>query len=265
MILSDYMNAFPDDVTEYIGKVKGANSHTSLYGNSVYHISGDKNDIILKVSDPRIRGNSLKNEYSVIKKIYGANAKIPAPKPYSFYYQNNLFFFIEEYLAGESLRAIMLPNHNGLRRDGVSGIARLLREIHDSCPENMEINELLEEQLELAEENLREGKVDLSEFNNMEEARLILNLLHKNRPENLTVSLLHGDFRPKNILWNNGSISGIIDWEHSFYGDPYYDIAIMFYYLNDEEKQLFIENYGLNYFDDDKLKYFNSLSLFLNI
>ena len=38
--------------------------------------------------------------------------------------------------------------------------------------------------------------------------------------------LLHGDYWPGNILWNNENISGILDWEYAAIGDPLADLAV---------------------------------------
>jgi aminoglycoside phosphotransferase (APT) family kinase protein len=38
--------------------------------------------------------------------------------------------------------------------------------------------------------------------------------------------LLHGDFWPGNILWHNGSLAAVIDWEDAALGDPLADLAI---------------------------------------
>lgn len=37
--------------------------------------------------------------------------------------------------------------------------------------------------------------------------------------------LVHGDFGGSNLLVNNGKVSGIIDWAHSFYGDRFWDVG----------------------------------------
>jgi len=37
--------------------------------------------------------------------------------------------------------------------------------------------------------------------------------------------LLHGDFWPENLLWKNGSVEAILDWEDSALGDPLSDVA----------------------------------------
>ena len=37
--------------------------------------------------------------------------------------------------------------------------------------------------------------------------------------------LLHGDYWPENILWHNGAISAVLDWEDAAVGDPLSDVA----------------------------------------
>jgi aminoglycoside phosphotransferase (APT) family kinase protein len=37
--------------------------------------------------------------------------------------------------------------------------------------------------------------------------------------------LLHGDFWPENILWQNDSVAAIVDWEDAAIGDPLSDVA----------------------------------------
>ena len=41
-----------------------------------------------------------------------------------------------------------------------------------------------------------------------------------------TPKLLHGDFWPENLLWRNGAIAAILDWEDAALGDPLSDVAV---------------------------------------
>lgn len=41
-----------------------------------------------------------------------------------------------------------------------------------------------------------------------------------------SVSLLHGDFWPGNVLWRAGRVAAVIDWEDACLGDPLYDLAM---------------------------------------
>jgi aminoglycoside phosphotransferase (APT) family kinase protein len=38
-------------------------------------------------------------------------------------------------------------------------------------------------------------------------------------------ALLHGDFWPHNLLWRNGTVTAILDWEDAALGDPLSDVA----------------------------------------
>lgn len=37
--------------------------------------------------------------------------------------------------------------------------------------------------------------------------------------------LLHGDYWPGNILWRNGEVAAVLDWEDAMTGDPLHDLA----------------------------------------
>jgi aminoglycoside phosphotransferase (APT) family kinase protein len=55
-----------------------------------------------------------------------------------------------------------------------------------------------------------------------------INFLEKNWPLNSKNKpvLIHGDFWPGNLIWQNGELKSIIDWEASGLGDPLLDLAI---------------------------------------
>jgi aminoglycoside phosphotransferase (APT) family kinase protein len=76
---------------------------------------------------------------------------------------------------------------------------------------------------------------------------------NKNILSNVEPKLLHGDLTPKNLIINNGKLSGIIDASDSISGDPYYDIAIANISANKEAK-FFNEGYGD--IDTSKVKFY---------
>jgi aminoglycoside phosphotransferase (APT) family kinase protein len=45
------------------------------------------------------------------------------------------------------------------------------------------------------------------------------------RPQRNADVLLHGDYWPGNILWKNGTLAAVIDWEDAARGDPLGDLA----------------------------------------
>ncbi len=52
-----------------------------------------------------------------------------------------------------------------------------------------------------------------------------LDLLEEEAPEPQRVGLLHGDYRLPNLMWHDGKIAGILDWELASVGDPLCDLA----------------------------------------
>lgn len=46
-------------------------------------------------------------------------------------------------------------------------------------------------------------------------------------PHHNPLTLLHGDYWPGNVLWKNGQVAAIIDWEDAALGDPLADLGNM--------------------------------------
>lgn len=61
----------------------------------------------------------------------------------------------------------------------------------------------------------------------IEEGR-VRDILKSNWPWTQTneTALLHGDFWPGNLLWRDGQLAAVIDWEDAHFGDPLSDVAI---------------------------------------
>lgn len=55
--------------------------------------------------------------------------------------------------------------------------------------------------------------------------RHALDVLDRCAPPAQRLALLHGDYRLPNLKWQNGAISGVLDWELARVGDPLSDIA----------------------------------------
>lgn len=59
--------------------------------------------------------------------------------------------------------------------------------------------------------------------------------------------LLHGDYWPGNLLWQDGALAAVIDWEDAVRGDPLSDLAIarieLLFFLNDDAMHAFTRLY----------------------
>lgn len=70
--------------------------------------------------------------------------------------------------------------------------------------------------------------------------------------------LLHGDFWPSNLIWSDGQIAAILDWEDAALGDPLSDVACacleLQYIYGDEGKDTFERAYAKHQvFEKDRL------------
>ncbi|MBC7904312.1 MAG: aminoglycoside phosphotransferase family protein [Gemmatimonadaceae bacterium] len=82
-------------------------------------------------------------------------------------------------------------------------------------------------------------------------------LCEKIKKWKIAPSLNHCDLRLKNVLTNNaGDILAIIDWENASSNiAPYWDLSIALHDLNIDAKQKFLEGYGLDTEEFEKMSY----------
>jgi aminoglycoside phosphotransferase (APT) family kinase protein len=143
-------------------------------------------------------------------------------------------------------------------------MAKTLNKIHKTKKTNECVNFV--NLLNIAEQNMVKNRLDLDEFvreDKIYEPKQVLEYLRNNKPQ-VNACLLHGDYRPKNMIVNNKDLY-ILDWGLSFVGDPYYDLAIIKWYFTDDEFAKFIKYYGIEKLDGERLKYNEWLSAFLNV
>lgn len=90
--------------------------------------------------------------------------------------------------------------------------------------------------------------------------------LISNKPKRKQVSLIHGDFRTKNIMLNKENNSKVIDWGFVDIGSPYYDLAVIDYYFKDElDRSSFYRRYKNSQYDKRLIQYYDRLSWFINV
>ena len=54
-----------------------------------------------------------------------------------------------------------------------------------------------------------------------------LELLHEKKPEQIGAAIVHGDYRPGNMLVKDGQMAALLDWELCTLGDPLADVGYM--------------------------------------
>ena len=258
----------PIPILKIIGAMKGYKFFNEGRCNLVVLIECRDKNYVLKISTGEFRGEELSIEDEIVKEIKNIDSLIPIAKSYGIHKDGNIYFQLQEYLKGKSLKSVLIEtDEEGYRFHIFREMGKELRRIHDITNNSVGFIDWLDGQLSTAEVNLKNGVLDLVEFEGIDSPENVLKYLIANRPMEGKVSLLHGDYRPKNILWKDNKVSGIIDWGFCDVGDPYYDLAIISYYFkNDMEKKAFFEGYGLGEdYSQERIKYFDLLSKFINI
>jgi aminoglycoside phosphotransferase (APT) family kinase protein len=169
--------------------------------------------------DLRRNPNIAADEFKLLQIVRSAG--VPAPAPLYFGRSGEIFptpFVVLEYIEGQS--EFSPPDLEGY----LLQLARQLSALHNADFSEFNLS-FLPKQAEIYTEKfgVRPDKLDDS----LGEGRIrdVLEAAWPFPKRNAPV-LLHGDYWPGNILWKDGRLVGLIDWEDSHLGDPLADLAI---------------------------------------
>jgi len=147
-------------------------------------------------------------------------ADVPAPEPYYFDQSGEIFAtpcVVVEFIEGETeFSAERVPD---LTRQLAVQLVLIHRVDHAQtdlsfmAPDEDAYSWALRERPERIDVSLDEGQIRKA-------LRAVWPLPRRNAPV-----LLHGDFWPGNILWRDGRIVAVIDWEDAALGDPLTDLG----------------------------------------
>ncbi len=145
---------------------------------------------------------------------------IAAPTPLYFDQSGEIFatpYLVIEYIEGKSEFA---PANLA---DFLFQAATQLSNIHKIDYQKLNLS-FLPSQTEIYTEKVKNRPAQLDESLDEGHIRDILEAVWPLPQPNKAV-LLHGDFWPGNLLWENGQLVAVIDWEDAATGDPLADLA----------------------------------------
>lgn len=159
------------------------------------------------------------DEFRLLQLLQGVG--LPTPEPYYLDKSGELFStpcVVIEYIEGETdYTPSDLPNL-------LTQMAEHLARIHTVTPASVDLS-FLPSQQEIYGNVFRERPATVDDSLDEGLIRAVLETTWPLPGRNADV-LLHGDFWPGNILWKDGRVVGIIDWEDARVGDPLEDLAI---------------------------------------
>jgi aminoglycoside phosphotransferase len=258
----------PAEIVDVAGRIEKVTAPTAQgYCSRVLFLDAASGRFALKVADRGYRGDELHAEYLALKMLENRGLPVPAPLAYAEDEQGH--YLLSSHCEGIPLSIMLRTADSEERLHAAGQMGAMLARVHSTEVADVTWQECLESQLFFADRHLAYDNLDPDELmigNRKLDPEEILQRLMIKRPSSGAVVLLHGDYRPKNILWKDNKISCLLDWAFCDIGDPYYDLAIILYYLKtEEEKEQFLSRYAVKKLDEERLAYFDCLSKFINV
>ena len=158
------------------------------------------------------------DEFELLKLLHSVG--LATPTPYYLDQSGEIFatpYVVIEYIEGETIFA---PNNPS---DLIPQLATQLSRIHKVDCSKLAVS-FLPQQEKIIARRLRERPANVGESGDERRIRDTLESVWPIHQRNPFV-LLHGDFWPGNILWKDGQLVAVIDWENAALGDPLADVA----------------------------------------
>lgn len=158
------------------------------------------------------------DEFKLLQLLYSVGLATPAP--YHLDQSGEIFstpYLVIAYIEGKpEFAPSNLP-------DLIFQLATQLSRIHQVDGSKLDVS-FLPQQANISAQKLRARPANVDE--SLDEG-LIRDALEAvwPFPQRNTSVLLHGDFWPGNILWRDGQLVAVIDWEDAALGDPLADVA----------------------------------------
>lgn len=221
------MSTFTLALTSIVGRVfEGASlvGHRPLSGGVSAQISavecrlpdGDLVEVVLRQEGgadwKELGADTVAVEFALHKALVNAQLRVPEPL---------LLDVSGKTLDGPFMVMTLLPGNTEVAQGGelaaATQMADFLIALHALDAQAMDVDRLPQREDPIA------GALEyLPDTDDLAELRALIGdwqmtLVHD--------SVLHGDFWPGNVLWNNGQLSGVIDWEDAAVGSALSDIA----------------------------------------
>ncbi|WP_158057363.1 phosphotransferase family protein [Halorussus halophilus] len=217
----------------------------------------------LKLRDTELF-NELRQEYDVLRRL--EETPVDAQVPVLFCEDESILgdeFFVTIYLDGETIPfGTDLPERFRVadaRRSVAEQLIDTLAEIHslDTDPfEPICDRRTPREQVVRATERLNEATSVTG--HEIPRLRSVGEWLQDNAPSKPETTLVHGDFRPGNVLFagtDSPEITGVLDWETAMLGDPLTELGyLLLRWRDDGDPTLSLAELEAKYPNDDAVQ-----------
>lgn len=195
-------------------------------------------DVVVKRSSRPLYREWLRRERRVLTALAGAG--LPVAAVLGYLDLGDEVWLLTERLPGQQLIELLTRRGERRRRDALlADVGARLAILHATPipPALHDERPFLDRVLAEAADNLANHPDELDGG-----TPALLDHLRGTRPADLPPRLIHGDFRPDNVLVADGRVMAFVDWSGGGPGDTRMDLAFFTYDLPDREA--FYEGYG---------------------
>ena len=227
--LEEYLkNIFGDKI--FINEIKQFKGGQS---NPTYMIATNQGDFVLRRQPP---GKLLKSahavdrEYRVITAL--SQTDVPVPRTYGYCDDEDVVgtkFFLMDHVKGNIYWELILPNLDEVaRRDIYLSMNDTISKLHNVNFEKINLGDYGKHENYMQRQIYRWTKqYKDSETQEIGEINELIDWLPKNIPLEEETSIVHGDFRLDNMIFDpeTHQVKAILDWELSTLGNPIADFT----------------------------------------
>ena len=202
---------FPDAQLEASERLTGGVS-ADVHRLDLKLEGGGGTSVLLRAHGASHSGHPAELEHRLLQALHRSG--LPVPEPLMLDVSGTLLpdpFLVMEFIEGTSV----IPT--GQEPDYIDLMAETLLKIHESPTSGLPLLPARDNPLPELLGYLPEG----AEWGSLRahlRSRVSADYLEPRK-------LLHGDFWPENLLWRNGAVAAILDWEDAAFGDPLSDLA----------------------------------------
>lgn len=246
--------AIPAQFHSIIGDVQKISYPTRQGATSeVIFLYTDQGNFVCKRSTaPKYRGWLLK-EAKVMEELNDSTT-VSIPTYFHYMEDENSSFLLMSLEEGIPLReALIFAKTDVEKINLIYSFGAQLRSLHETPPPPkwLQQEDWLDMQLKKAAYNLKNYEVDGDQR--------LLESLTVNKPNDITLTLIHGDCTIDNVLVKDNQVHTFIDLSETAYGDPRYDIALAIrsFLYDSVLLSAFYEGYGLQQISKVEFDYFD--------
>ena len=231
------LNIWLEENIKYFGKVSSIKQFIGGQSNPTFFINSDRGvGVILRKKPPGKllpSAHAVEREYFVQKSLIKTN--VPCPKMLALCEDPKIIgtsFYIMECVEGDVYESILEVKSLQKRKDIYLQMVKMLANLHNVDYEKVGLTKFGKPGNYSQRQISRwEKQWHLSKQRELPEMDFIINWLNKYIPEKSDISIVHGDYRIGNLMYdiNQKSIKAVLDWELSTIGDPLADFGYMLY------------------------------------